>query len=64
MDTHLTKTTIWEVDGSSATSSSKVYQRANTSSALNINYTLGFLEIGTQAQISKTSIEANQFYEL
>ncbi len=61
---NLTKTGIWQADGSLATSSSKIYTRATSSSALNSTYTLGFVEIGSTAQISKTSIEANQFYEI
>ena len=64
MDTQITKQGIWIADGSSVTSSSKIYTRATSSSALNSTYTLGIVEIGSQAQISNTSIEANQFYEI
>ena len=59
----ITKQSEIKADGSDITSTSKIYIRAQSSSALNINYTLGFVEIGSQAQISKSSIEANQFYE-
>lgn len=60
----LTKTGIWKADGSEITSSSKIYTRASASSALNTSYTLGIVEINSSAQISKSSIEANQFYEI
>lgn len=64
MDTQITKKCEIIADGASVTSTSKIYSRANTSSALNIDYTLGIVEIGSQAQISESSIEANQFYEI
>ena len=60
----ITKQSIIKADGADVTSTSKIYTRAQSSSALNINYTLGFVEIGTQAQVSESSIEANQFYEI
>lgn len=60
----ITKQSEIKADGTDATSASKVYTRAVASSALNINYTLGFIEIGSQPQFSKSSIEANQFYEI
>ena len=60
----ITKQSIIKADGADVTSTSKIYTRAQSSSALNINYTLGIVEIGTQAQVSKSSIEANQFYEI
>lgn len=60
----ITKQSIIKADGTDATSSSKIYARAQSSSALNIDYTLGFVEIDSQAQISQSSIEANQFYEI
>ena len=61
---NIKKTTIIEADGSAATSTSKVYARAQSSSSLNTSYTLGFVEIGTQAQFSQSTVEANQFYEI
>ncbi len=64
MDTQINKKGIWTADGSAVTTTSKIYTRATTLSALNSTYTLGIVEIGSQAQISKTSIEANQFYEI
>lgn len=60
----ITKQSIIKADGMDVTSSSKIYTRAQASSNLNKDYTLGFVEIGSQAQISKSSIEANQFYEI
>lgn len=60
----ITKQGIIKADGAEATSTSKVYARAQSSSALNINYTLGFIESDSQVKISKSSIEANQFYEI
>ena len=60
----ITKQSEIKADGADVTSSSKIYTRAQSSSALNINYTLGFVEIGSQTQISKSSVEANQFYEI
>lgn len=60
----ITKQSEIKADGTDVTSASKVYTRVVTSSALNINYTLGFIEIGSQPQFSKSSIEANQFYEI
>lgn len=53
-----------KADGMDVTSTSKIYTRALSASNLNKDYTLGIVEIGTQAQISKSSIEANQFYEI
>ena len=63
-EVQITKQGIVKADGTEATSTSKVYARAQSSSALNIDYTLGFIETGSQTQISKSSIEANQFYEI
>lgn len=60
----ITKQSIIKADGADASSTSKVYIRAQSSSVLNIDYTLGFIEIGNTSQISKSSIEANQFYEI
>lgn len=60
----ITKQSVIKADGTNANSTSKVYTRAQSSSALNIDYTLGFIEIGNIPQISKSSIEANQFYEI
>lgn len=60
----ITKQSVIKADGSDANSTSKVYARAQASSALNIDYTLGLVEIGNTSQISKSSIEANQFYEI
>lgn len=60
----ITKQSVIKADGTDANSISKVYTRAQSSSALNIDYTLGFIEIGNIPQISKSSIEANQFYEI
>ena len=60
----ITKQSIIKADGTAATSTSKIYTRAQSSSALNIQYTLGFVEIGSQAKISQSSVEANQFYEI
>ena len=60
----ITKQGVIKADGIDATPTSKIYTRAQSSSALNIDYTLGFVEINNTAQISKSSIEANQFYEI
>lgn len=60
----ITKQSVIKADGSDATSDSQIYARAQSSSVLNIDYTLGFVEIGDTAQISQSSIEANQFYEI
>lgn len=63
-EVQITKQGIIKADGTEATSTSKVYARVQSSSALNIDYTLGFIESDSQVKISKSSIEANQFYEI
>lgn len=60
----ITKQGIVYADGADVTSTSKIYLRAQNASASNIDYTLGIVEIGSQAQVSKSSVEANQFYEI
>ena len=60
----MTKQSIIKADGADVVSTSNLYTRARTSSVLNIDYTLGFVEIGNIAQISESSIEANHFYEI
>lgn len=63
-EVQITKQGEIKADGTEATSTSKVYARAQAASALNIDYTLGFIESDSQVKISKSSIEANQFYEI
>lgn len=60
----ITKQSEIKADGADVTSTSKIYTRAQSASALNIDYTLGFFERDGKTQFSKSSIEANQFYEI